>query len=279
MAIAPRLAAVVALGLGLVVFGGANVALAGTLTGSNYNAACGGAGGNVWTSCVRPGGGQTVIVSGTDLSDCTAIVAMGGGWTGSVPLTPNGGGTSFSFVVPNDSDFWGWAEILGCTVDSSVFFAQGSSFPRLDPDITVTGLDEALTAGETPTLDYSALNAPSPSDWGAEPICRAYLPSDLSSYVAGALSEGSYVIQCSEGVPVADADVIYVNGTITVNADSGGTGDGGGESGGGGRLTTSDGSKLAYTGVNSLSLIVAGMLGIAGIVGGSLLKTRRSTSR
>ena len=260
----------VSLGIALSVFGGASAAFAGELTGSNYNAAFSGTG-LVFTSCVRTGGGQTVILSGTGLSDCTAITQMGGGWTGSVPLTVNGDGTSMSFVVPNDTSFYGWSAISGCTLDNSnVFLYQSGSYPRLDGTITVTADSIDLTTDESAgSVAYSSSPASSASDWGTEPTCAIYNTGDLSTPLTGTLAEGVYTSHCADGDPVADADVAYTDGVVTVTAAPTGGGSGGGES------NNSSAHELANTGVDVSAIEALATLSILAVVTGTWLSRRR----
>lgn len=255
-----------ALGIGLSVVGGAAMALAGELTGSNYHAACAGDG-MIYTSCVRPGGGQTVVLTGTGLTGCSQIIQMGGGWSGNVDLSVNGDGTEMSFVVPNDPNFYGWTAITGCSLDNTnTFLFQSGSYPRLDPTITVTADDESLTAGDTPALTYTATNAS--ANWATEPVCHAYLADDLSTYVSGALAAGEYVSRCADGEPNADADVEYVDGEIFVAAASG---DGGGSDGG---ASESSAGNLASTGLSSSLLGVLIASGVSMLAIGEVIRRR-----
>jgi hypothetical protein len=71
---------------------------------------------------VSTSGGESVIVTGNHFGTCTEIVAAGGGWTGSIALT-GVTSTSFTFVVPASSSFYGWIRLScsGINFDLSAF--------------------------------------------------------------------------------------------------------------------------------------------------------------
>ncbi|MEY4497367.1 MAG: hypothetical protein RLZZ364_672 [Actinomycetota bacterium] len=103
-----------------------------------------------WDVAIGAGKSETVTVTGTNLSTCTAIVATGSGWTGSVSLT-NVSDTNATFVAPSTNSFAGWAKFLcGGTEFSINTFLERVDAPTINGGLipTITG---TVASGQTLT--------------------------------------------------------------------------------------------------------------------------------
>lgn len=168
-------------------------------------------------TCIRTGGGQEVILSGTNLTGCTSLVAMGFGWGGALPVTVNGAGTEMRFTVPNAANFQGWGSFnCGMTLNSFVF--QWDGYPALAVNVAVTAdAAAAVTRGDAlPTLTYSTNPATVADDWTTLPSCSIYNPSDLTTALTSLATAGTFTTRCSGGVKADGGTVTYVDGSITV---------------------------------------------------------------
>lgn len=227
-----------------------------TLTGSNYNPPCNDIS-VPYMSCLQGGGGQTVIMTGTGLSGCTAITQMGFGWSGSLPVTVNGDGTQIQFTVPNDQTFQGWA-MFNCGFQPSSFLFQGPNYPPLAVDVTLTVDPLAdVTAGDpVPVPTFTTDPTTSPSDWTTSPTCGVFDPSDLITPLTQLVTAGTYTTHCSGGVKADGGIVTYVDGTLVVAPAPS---DPNSPSGSG----SADTSGLPITGVSALTLSALLMCGTA----------------
>lgn len=143
-----------------------------TATTSNYDKDGSGTG---VIADVSTSGGESVVVTGSNFATCTEIVAAGGGWTGSVTLT-GVTSTSFTFVVPASSLFYGWIR-LNC---SGVNFDLGAFIYRtaVPANSTLPVISGNLRPGQV----VSATNG----TWSNSPTSYSYQWSRAST------SNGTY---------------------------------------------------------------------------------------
>ena len=262
--------AAAAVGLALTL-GSTTVAFADppTLTGSNYNPPCND-NSVPYMSCVQGGGGQVVIMTGTGLTGCTAIVAMGAGWSGSLPVTVNGDGTQIQFTVPNDPLFFGWA-MFNCGFQPSSFLFQGPSYPPLAVDVTVTvdALADVTVGDPVPVPTYSTNPATTGADWTTLPTCGVFNANDLNTPLTELTSAGTLTTHCSGGVKADGGVVTYVDGMLTVNEAPS---DPSSQSGSGSSTT----SGLPITGASAATLGGIFVLGIVLLVAAAAVRRGRS---